>query len=273
MEVQETQTYNQLPITHIPEALVPTPEALVHTPAPENRVQYVVVNPGVQDPQGQVLLFPTPSPTLSSITQEPLQPDPQGQVLSVWTDPLLVPLLPAVEPVLTNPMFFPVWSQPGPSADQNTQAQALFPSWTTSSTSESDSESSEEGAIPPVIYMLPVSVEMPNADLSQQGQGAPEDPEGLLLPTVPTDSPTFAHLGAAAPNTTLTPALTGVTGPGTNAPDLPAGVQQEARGKSGVKEAHSPCAPESAIVGTQKETAGRTESLTLTHIASRGDGA
>ena len=125
--------------------------------------------------------------------------------------------------------------------------------------------------------MLPVSAEMPSAGLTDPDQGAPE---GLLPPSGPTDSPTFAHLGQAAPTThalaagQLTTGATdlGATDPGATDPGLPAGVQQETRLESGgVKEGGNPCASDKPVISTQRETPGGTESPTLQHTASRRD--
>ncbi|XP_047663442.1 uncharacterized protein si:ch211-149b19.4 isoform X2 [Tachysurus fulvidraco] len=136
---------------------------------------------------------------------------PQGQVLPPVWNPIsgVVPLQPGV----TGQMFVPVWAPPAGGAAGGQR--------------QSNSASSEEGDMQ-VIYILPMSAEIPNMGMMEGGQGGvdaelrsnPNTNLHLKPDTIPNPDPNPGHLQLHA---------TSAPGPApgtTPSPALPAGVQE-----------------------------------------------
>ncbi|KAK2824809.1 hypothetical protein Q7C36_018736 [Tachysurus vachellii] len=165
-------------------------------------------------------------PTVSPDTPLPENPLPQGQVLPPVWNPIsgVVPLQPGV----TGQMFVPVWAPPagGAAGGQRQVVSVAQPA------ALSNSASSEEGDMQ-VIYILPISAEIPNLGMMEGGQGGvdaelrsnPNANLHLKPDTIPNPDPNPGHLqlhSASAPVADPGPA------PGTTpSPALPAGVQEK----------------------------------------------
>ncbi|KAG7323515.1 hypothetical protein KOW79_013217 [Hemibagrus wyckioides] len=160
-------------------------------------------------------------PTVSPDTPLPENPLPQGQVLPpVWNSiPGVVPLQPGV----TDQIFVPVWAPPagGAAGGQRQVVSVAQPA------ALSNSASSEEGDAQ-VIYILPISAEIPNMGIVEGGQGgvdaelSPNPNANLHLKpeTNPNPDPNPGHLQ-------LHPTSAPGPAPGTTpSPVLPAGVQE-----------------------------------------------
>ncbi|KAB5546776.1 hypothetical protein PHYPO_G00075820 [Pangasianodon hypophthalmus] len=187
-------------------------------------------------------------PTVSPDTPTPENPLPQGQVLPVWNSiPGVVPLQPGVN----GQPFFPVWAPPagGAAGGQRQVVSVARPA------ALSNSASSEEGDAQ-VIYILPISAEIPNMGIMEGGQGG-VDPEltpdlnpnanlHLKPDTNPNPDPNPGHLQLQS-----TPAPSPAPGPAPR-PALPAGVQEttDPLGK----------APPSVGAGQRTQTGGATTS-------------
>ncbi|XP_022518204.2 uncharacterized protein si:ch211-149b19.4 [Astyanax mexicanus] len=161
----------------------------------------------------------------------PLPPEaalPQGQVFPMWNSIPIVPL----QPSLTGQTVFPSLLTPAGGVGGQTQVVSIIRPGLLS-----NSESSEEGDANQVIYLLPVSAEIPNMGIAEGGQGGLDinaDPNANPDPNLgylqnPTPSPTpLAGLQE-------TPAPLGKAPPVVSATERPsAGVQQNsARGSAG----------------------------------------
>ncbi|KAL6484061.1 hypothetical protein MHYP_G00089340 [Metynnis hypsauchen] len=123
-----------------------------------------------------------PSPDAHTLPHTPESAQPQGQVFPVWNSLPVVPLQPSV----TGQTFFPSLVTPAGGAGGQTQVVSVV-----QQAQASNSESSEEGDTTQVIYLLPVSAEIPNMGIAEGGQGGAD--------LNPNTDPNLGHLQLPTP--------------------------------------------------------------------------